>query len=278
MKTSSLLPLLLLVACTGEKLAPSLSPSPTDPNTVTAQAATEVARLFTAKTNDRIAAAKDGSVHRGTLPPNNDPLNQDGPEVASTETVTESGESFFHVVTYKGGKGWTVIAADRRVRPVLAYGSSGRFPVKNLPPGLSHWVAYAKRQIKSAKRVLLTPEPQIEAFWKEFEKKGFLTPGNGRTTEEICDPYRTPCPNAYINTTGAFLRTDRFNPNSPQLRWGQEYGYNKYSPVTGCGACGDNKARAGCGPIAISQVMAYWQLPTSAYWYYVSPLLTSFNR
>ena len=52
--------------------------------------------------------------------------------------IKEEGVPAFYVFNYEGG-GWSVIAADRRVMPVMAYAETGEFSGQEMPAGLIKW-------------------------------------------------------------------------------------------------------------------------------------------
>jgi hypothetical protein len=66
----------------------------------------------------------------------------------------------------------------------------------------------------------------------------------------------TICPTDQSETVGPLLSTT----------WGQGYGYNDYTPLTGCTNYYNGHAPTGCVATAMAQVMKYYQKPSTYNW------------
>ena len=146
----------LLTQCEhGSKLT---TPDPTSSLEISADYALQIARAFNNYPQNkqaRVAAAgKDSLI------------------VDKTDTFTDSGNPVFHVLNYKNGKGWIIIAADRRITPVLAYSYSGKFDLANLGDGPKAWTEGVAKLANGARTKLSSPADMVEARWKHYERVG----------------------------------------------------------------------------------------------------------
>lgn len=141
----------------------------------------------------------------------------------------------------KNGGGYTIISGDKRIEPVLAFSESDSYDENNV--GLMSIIEDYGKLIELAKKKFKEQKPKIKALWDTYEKaKG------GKIAS--C-PYYDPncCPPNTFFVNGPLLNTT----------WHQDWPYNAESPNRACGSYG--KAAAGCGPIAISQVLNYYARP-----------------
>ena len=173
----------------------------------------------------------------------------------------EDGAIVFYIVNYEDDKGFTLLSADRRMKPILAFSDEGVFDEKTDNPGIQLWFDIIKENFKGAQR---QTEAHIDIvnYWKQLEQN----PDGGRTSdqpiytaEESCEWFVThPIP---ANTTIQHL-TDNLS------LWRQDRGYNAFCPAgssalncKGKYECG--KAPTGCGPVAVAQVLKYHHKPVT---------------
>jgi hypothetical protein len=160
-------------------------------------------------------------------------------------------EDALYIVNYEGDAGYMLVAADRRVTPILSYSDEGQFDPGRLPEGLSHWYKFALAEIKAVKKNQKNANPGITKLWETYLNEGILKRKEhkgGRASASECDSY---CNESYVTDIQPLLTT----------LWSQGTGYNFLCPSRECGPCG--KAYAGCGPVALAQVMNYYKKPTS---------------
>jgi hypothetical protein len=147
-------------------------------------------------------------------------------------------QTFMYVTTYVDS-GFVIVAGNKKVEPVLAYSSSGKFPAKSLndtiPGGLGIWLNNTKRRIKRANE----SNGKANKQWKDLINPQYIEPG-----EPTC--------NDVTETVGPLLTTT----------WGQYDGYNE--KVKSCGD-GEN-APTGCVATAMAQVMRYYEWPNTYNW------------
>jgi hypothetical protein len=161
--------------------------------------------------------------------------------------------SYFYVFNYKSG-GFSIISADKRNSPVIAYSDSGNFSsnLETLPFGLQQWMDRIAFIIKEKRHNKLKPSAIISHQWVSL-----LNPSIQKLSKitMLKNAPITPPQNSYIYTVGPLLKT----------KWSQGCGYNNYCPtLNNVNSC--NYAYTGCVTTAIAQVMAYWKYPTSYNW------------
>lgn len=163
-----------------------------------------------------------------------------------------------HVVKFDGSRGFRIISADRQFPPLLAHSDSSTL-VEGLP-GVSHWFEFVLGYLKK-ERIILKTQPNekkqsgIRAQWITFESTGFpflkreFTQASGRT--KILEPNPDQC------APGFHWRVDRLVNTS----WGQGGAFNSFFPPSSCSTlC--NRIPAGCGAIAMAQIMRLHQWPS----------------
>ncbi len=165
--------------------------------------------------------------------------------IESIEKVAdENGNVVYYIVNYKE-KGFTILAADNRAVPVLAFSDNGKFVLnKNtMPEGLTDWVADRKAYIESIRKNNNT-QPIATALLKIITDPdgGYIPPNTG------CKPL--------YKEVGPLLKTT----------WGQGEGYNNLTPLTGCFQYANGHAPTGCVATAMAQVMKYHQHPKTYNW------------
>ncbi len=168
----------------------------------------------------------------------------------------------FYLFDYGDGQGFTIISADQRMTPVLAYSDSNSFDLDTYQdnPGVMIWLESLTDHITrlrddaSYRNSYLGSTTDRKNSVNGRTAHGWSSTTNSITTNLIDDPCErpgsdcggggsTPMP---IQTWQA--RTHRF--------WGQGCGYNDLSPrIVRSDDC--DRAPAGCGPVAVAQVLHY---------------------
>lgn len=156
-------------------------------------------------------------------------------KVKESKTLTDTkSRDALHIINYEGG-GFTIISGDKRLPAVLAYNEEGNIDLSNYAenPGLNIWITSLQREITALRDSPDSSESELAAGW-EPEVTTNSEPPCG-----LCEPEPTP-----LITYGPLMTT----------LWGQGCGYNDFSPSKD-GPCG--KAPAGCGPVAVAQILRY---------------------
>jgi hypothetical protein len=170
------------------------------------------------------------------------PFLEENREVESQRTVKDEEGDLYHIINYKDKKGFVILAADRRVFPILAYSEKNSFTDENLP-GVKIWFGVAKEHMKIAiKKDKI--DDGIKNLWDILEGK--TSKKNARGTTGWCDYWYT-----YVST-GNYV--------DAVAQWNQSGSAEYYNPYdNSCGSC--SKRGAGCGPIAMGMIMRYLRYP-----------------
>ena len=140
-------------------------------------------------------------------------------------------ESSLFVFNIDGG-GFVVVSAEEKVKPVLAYSTSGSFDVDKMAPGFDFTLSSYIDEIDFVRENNIAATSDIKKEWAMVESSGRITENR----------------NAGV---GPLLTTT----------WNQNYPYNSLCPEDTAGH-GDH-VYAGCVATAMAQVMNYWGYPTT---------------
>lgn len=140
-------------------------------------------------------------------------------------------ESSLFVFNIDGG-GFVVVSAEEKVKPVLAYSTSGSFDVEKMAPGFDFTLSSYIDEIDFVRENNIAVTSDIKKEWAMVESSGRITENR----------------NAGV---GPLLTTT----------WNQNYPYNSLCPEDTAGH-GDH-VYAGCVATAMAQVMNYWGYPTT---------------
>ena len=143
---------------------------------------------------------------------------------------THKGETAFYVFTNKG-KGFVIVSADDRMRPILGYSDDNIFNSKNINPGLNTFFC---NYVSTYEYVVDNDLERSDAAKKDWE-----------------------C----LKNTGklSFNRTDNFVKPLVTTTWNQSDLYNSMCPEDPAGYGGHVKS--GCVANAMAQIMNYWEWP-----------------
>jgi PKD repeat protein len=136
-----------------------------------------------------------------------------------------------YIFNSSNATGFTIIAADTKVLPILGYSFNSNFDPENIPPALQELIDLYDRQIADTKTQNLLPTDYVTSQWEKYTSKNF-TPDHSRDT---VGPLITSIWNqlAYYNTL------------CPE----DENGYDGHVPV-------------GCVATAMAQIMDYYEYPS----------------
>ena len=148
-----------------------------------------------------------------------------------TAAVTRSSIDYY-VFNVRGGEGFVIIAGDDRVKPVLAYSTTGQYDPSNVSEGFAFTLNAFREEIQYVREHNLSATPDIVAEWKSVNETGSLNRG-GQTrvvVDELC-----------------------------QTLWHQNFPWNSQCPEDPEGDGGH--VYAGCVATAMGQVMKFWEWP-----------------
>ena len=164
----------------------------------------------------------------------------------------KSNEDLFYLFRYEGG-GFSIISADKRMTPVLAFSETNEFSNDDLD-GVREWITVTKLAIRKVKKDLKEPNDSEKYLWKIYLKQS----KNGRTS--------VTCPPDEWFDTGRYV--------DAVAQWGQSGEYKFYSPNDN--GCSCQKKPAGCGAVAMAQIMRHHQHPQMTMTYNGSSMFTNY--
>ena len=141
----------------------------------------------------------------------------------------DNGVACLYIFNY-GEKGFFIVSADDRAKPILAYSDESRFDLEHMPEAMGYYLNHFKTQIEYAVENDLYDE-EIAAEWDLVRKEGLVTRN----------------------------RLDRSVSPLINLSWNQDWPYNYYCPTAGGGPGG--RCYVGCVADAMAMVFKYWNWP-----------------
>lgn len=104
-------------------------------------------------------------------------LNNDRITLVQTSATRDAVD--YYVFNVPGDNGFVIIAGDDRVKPVLAYSTTGSFDVNNLSDGFSFTLNSFSEEIQYVREHNLEATPDIVAEWKAVAENGIINQGRG---------------------------------------------------------------------------------------------------
>lgn len=110
--------------------------------------------------------------------------------------MTDTADYF--VFNFPGNNGFTIVAGDDRVHPILGYSLERQFNPENLPENLSAHLEYYQDQITWAEKQNIEPSADVSAEWNRYLDGTALRSGGGVSLEtakwDQASPYNAMCP------------------------------------------------------------------------------------
>jgi len=147
-------------------------------------------------------------------------------------TVANRGEVDYYVYNVRGGNGFVIVAGDDRVKPILAYATTGAFDPENVAEGFEYVLNGYRSEIQYIREHNLSATPDIVSEWDAVMQRGEIMPG--RQARSVVGPL---C----------------------QTLWNQNFPWNSQCPEDAEGSGG--YVYAGCVATAMGQVMKFWDYP-----------------
>ena len=138
----------------------------------------------------------------------------------------------YYVFNVSNGEGFVIVAADDRVKPILAYSTTGSFDPNNMSEGFQYTLDGFREEIQYVREHNLTATPDIIAEWHSVNETGSLN--RGEQTRAVVGPL---C----------------------QTLWNQNFPWNSQCPEDPEGNGGH--VYAGCVATAMGMVMKFWEWP-----------------
>jgi hypothetical protein len=127
-------------------------------------------------------------------------------------------------------KGYYIVSADDRAKPILAYSEEGSIDVDNILPAMAYYLEHYKNAISYAIENDLKADAEIEKEWNAVRTRGIAERNVGKSVEPLVD-----------------------------LLWHQIYPYNYFCPTEKGGPGGH--AYVGCAADVMAMIMKYWNYP-----------------
>ena len=126
-------------------------------------------------------------------------------------------------------KGFVIVAADDRMKPILGYSTESSFDLVAAEEGPEVFFDAYRSDLETAIEQKMEPSPEIREQWLRLEQSGRLAAGN-RTVGPLC--------------TSTWHQTQLYNDQCPE----DPEGYNGH-------------VKSGCVANAMAQIMRYWEWP-----------------
>lgn len=175
------------------------------------------------------------------------------------EVKNDIGNTVFYVINYVNG-GFIILSADNRAEPIIGFSEDNKFVLdngkdKSYPLVLKSWLENVKKHISNIQTSKSKQTKEEELIWRQVQNM-MVSNGSMTAKSAIAD---IPMPDCYEHTEsrsqGPFLK----------MKWWQFDGFNDALGYISCTS--DNQhVYAGCVPIAMAQVMKYYQYPTNYNW------------
>ena len=150
-------------------------------------------------------------------------------QFTSVKATVENKDTLYYILNDTINKGFVIVSADKRVRPILGYSTAGSFNEKKQPEAFTAWMDNRKKEIEYIKKYNLQPDNATKASWQNLSLKS------------------------------SAIETTSVEPLI-QTQWDQGCYYNSLCPADAAGPCGH--AYTGCTITAMAQIMKYWNYPT----------------
>ena len=138
----------------------------------------------------------------------------------------------YYVFNNGNGNGFVIVSGDDRVKPILAYSTSGCFNPNDIADGFQFTLNTFSHEIQYIRENNIEATADIYAEWESVAETGYINKVNRNRT-----------------VVGPLLPTI----------WHQNYPYNSQCPEDTTGSGGH--VYAGCVATAMAQVMRFWNWP-----------------
>ncbi len=151
-------------------------------------------------------------------------------QFTSVKVTVENKDTLYYILNDTINKGFVIVSADKRVRPILGYSTEGSFNEKKQPEAFVAWLDNRKKEIEYIKKNNLQPDVSTKASWQNLSLK------SASTNSIFVEP---------------LLKT----------KWGQGCYYNEKCPADYRSPfCRQDPT--GCVATTMAQIMKYWNYPT----------------
>lgn len=226
-----------MIACSNDNKFFPYAEEEKSSNIVNAQEAQNVAYFY---------LFKNGNV------PNTRSRQANGGLIESSFSINdEDSNPIMHIINYEGG-GFTIVSGDNRIEPILAYSDNGSFEENEVeeeyPEGLQVWIKEIRKTIKYIRDNHVTAPEELLNHWNICAESG-----KSRAIPNV---------GFSCNETGEVLESQIVNPLLTTT-WSQQSSFDDDMPLITCNGISRN-AYVGCVPLAVAQIMKFWEFPTGS--------------
>jgi hypothetical protein len=132
----------------------------------------------------------------------------------------------YYIFNNKSDSGFVIIAGNDNVMPILGYSEKGFIDAQAIPDNFDAWLTWRINEIQYALENNVVASEEVRAQW-----------------------------NALLNNNTVIV-----NP-LVKTKWNQSKYYNELCPVDSASTTKNYRVWAGCGAVAMAQVMKYWNSP-----------------
>lgn len=152
--------------------------------------------------------------------------------LVATAIDMQRGGTDYYVFNVSNGEGFVIVAGDDRVKPILAYSTTGKYNPNDVSEGFQFTLDGFRQEIQYVREHNLSATADITAEWRSVANNGSLN--RGEQTRAVVGPL---C----------------------QTLWNQNFPWNSQCPEDPEGNGGH--VYAGCVATAMGMVMKFWEWP-----------------
>jgi len=166
-----------------------------------------------------------------------------------TPIVRNTNDTLAYIVQYT--QGWDLISGDIRITPRLAFSETGTL---NMADYALYGVGGIEGMIDLVGEIKQSNDTTVNAVWE------FLSPQQATNNEYGISPYGDVA-GMWVPVDTTYIDNPTNVPHIIQTRWHQESPYNSACPIYYAwknGSYGSYEHYAGCGPVAVGQVIFHY--------------------
>ena len=150
--------------------------------------------------------------------------------------VDQQGDTVFYVFAINNNSGFAIISAEDALHPLIGFGTEGGFHRPTTETSVAGFLYEKKREIVAARSNGIEPNAAIRSAWSVANNKGAKLMAVGAATATTYPSVSALC----------------------QTTWNQSPYFNDSCP---------SQSVTGCVATAMSQIMKYWNYPTTGIGY-----------